>query len=53
LDYDKILILDKGHINQYGTPMELINVPGIFQEMCKESNEFDKLLRMANTRNIQ
>jgi ABC-type multidrug transport system fused ATPase/permease subunit len=49
MDYDKILVLDKGRVSQFGTPAELIHQEGIFQQMCRESNEFDKLVRIATT----
>jgi ABC-type multidrug transport system fused ATPase/permease subunit len=47
IDYDKILVLDKGKVAQFGTPKELISQEGIFQNMCKQSDEFDSLLKSA------
>jgi ABC-type multidrug transport system fused ATPase/permease subunit len=47
IDYDKILVLDKGKVAQFGTPKELISEVGIFQNMCKQSDEFDSLLKSA------
>ena len=48
VDYDKILVLDKGSISQYGHPLELIKADGIFKKMCEESGEFDELMRIAS-----
>lgn len=47
MDYDKILVLDKGKVSQFGSPLELIKSPGIFKEMCIETKEFDKLEAIA------
>ena len=46
-DYTKILVLDKGKVAQYGTPKDLIQTPGIFKQMCLESNEFSSLESIA------
>ena len=46
-DYSKILVLDKGKVAQYGTPKELIQTPGIFRQMCIESNEYAELEKIA------
>lgn len=46
-DYNKILVLDKGRVSQFGTPFDLIQTPGIFKQMCIESNEFAALEKMA------
>ncbi|RUS91376.1 hypothetical protein EGW08_000893 [Elysia chlorotica] len=38
IDYDKILVLSKGEISEFGTPSELLQRPsGIFYGMAKES----------------
>ncbi|KAJ3196394.1 hypothetical protein HK101_009105 [Irineochytrium annulatum] len=46
-DYDKILVMDKGTVAQFGTPLELMQREGIFKNMCEESGEFADLLEMA------
>ncbi|ORY36010.1 P-loop containing nucleoside triphosphate hydrolase protein, partial [Rhizoclosmatium globosum] len=46
-DYDKILVLEKGRVAQFGTPLELMQQEGIFQNMCKDSGEYDYLMEMA------
>lgn len=39
INYDRILVLDKGEINQFDTPWNLFNdKDGIFQQMCQKSN---------------
>ncbi|KAJ3161243.1 hypothetical protein HK101_000842 [Irineochytrium annulatum] len=47
VDYDKILVLDKGRVIQFGSPVELIEAEGQFRMMCQESGEFDDLLGIA------
>ncbi|KAI8900424.1 P-loop containing nucleoside triphosphate hydrolase protein [Globomyces pollinis-pini] len=47
MDFDKILVLDKGTLSQFDTPYSLIEQPGIFRDMCLESNEFQLLLDIA------
>jgi len=41
LNYDKILVLEKGELEEYDTPMELYNKEGIFRQMCENSNVID------------
>ncbi|KAJ3114439.1 hypothetical protein HK100_001659 [Physocladia obscura] len=48
-DYDKILVLEKGCVAQFGTPFELMQVEGIFRTMCLDSGEYADLLEMATT----
>lgn len=37
---DQLLVLDHGRIAQRGTPEELVNVPGYFQEIKKTEHEY-------------
>ncbi|KAJ3234744.1 hypothetical protein HDU78_005679 [Chytriomyces hyalinus] len=46
-DYDKILVLEKGRVIQFGTPEELMTREGVFKNMCEDSGEFLELLEMA------
>ncbi|KAJ3230706.1 hypothetical protein HDU81_004308 [Chytriomyces hyalinus] len=46
-DYDKILVLEKGRVIQFGTPEELMTQEGVFKTMCEDSGEFSELLEMA------
>lgn len=51
LNYDKILVLDKGEIKEFETPWNLFNTEdSIFQQMCERSNitveDFENLQRM-------
>lgn len=49
VDYDRILVLDQGHVAEFGTPLELIesSARGIFRSMCEESGEFTELYEIA------
>lgn len=39
IDYDKILVLDKGEVGEFDTPWNLFNQEdSVFQQMCKKSN---------------
>jgi ABC-type multidrug transport system fused ATPase/permease subunit len=46
-DYDKILVIDKGCVIEFGSPLSLIESEGQFYQMCQESGDFDELLEMA------
>lgn len=47
-DYDKVLVLDKGEVIEYGDPFDLISdESGIFHGMCEMSGDFDVLKREA------
>ncbi|KAI4140681.1 MAG: hypothetical protein L6R39_005689 [Caloplaca ligustica] len=48
IDYDKVLVLDKGKLVEYGAPWELISQEGgIFQGMCEMSGDLDTLTEEA------
>ena len=47
MDYDRILVLNKGKVSQFGTPLELAKSEGIFRRMCDESGEYEELLKIA------
>ncbi|KAI9149560.1 ABC transporter 7 [Paramyrothecium foliicola] len=48
VDYDKVLVLDKGQKLEYGHPWELINQEkGTFRSMCDSSGELDTLMKAA------
>jgi ABC-type multidrug transport system fused ATPase/permease subunit len=48
IDYDKVLVLDKGQVVEYGDPFDLVNSEcGIFRGMCEMSGDLDVLLREA------
>lgn len=48
IDYDKVLVLDKGKLVEYGAPWELIEQEGgIFHGMCEMSGELDSLTEEA------
>ncbi|MCJ1399991.1 hypothetical protein MMC11_003194 [Xylographa trunciseda] len=44
VDYDKVLVLDKGEVVEYDSPWELMkNEHGIFRGMCEMSGDFETL----------
>ena len=48
IDYDKVLVLDKGEVLEYADPWELIQKEnGSFRGMCEMSGDFDTLLELA------
>ncbi|KAK1783541.1 hypothetical protein QBC45DRAFT_90973 [Copromyces sp. CBS 386.78] len=47
-DYDKVLVLDKGEIVEYGHPWELMKkTDGSFRSMCDMSGDYDTLAKIA------
>ena len=50
IDYDKVLVLDKGKLIEYDSPWELINrEEGVFRGMCEMSGDLDNLIEGAKT----
>jgi ABC-type multidrug transport system fused ATPase/permease subunit len=50
VDYDKVLVLDKGSVVEYGHPYELLKKEGkdaIFRGMCETSGDFESLQKAA------
>ena len=48
VDYDKVLVLDKGRVVEYGHPWELIKIKdGMFRGMCDSSGEYAGLAKAA------
>jgi ABC-type multidrug transport system fused ATPase/permease subunit len=47
IDYDKVLVLDKGEVGEFGTPLGLIEANGLFRSMCEDTGEFDELYSIA------
>lgn len=50
VDYDKVLVLDKGQVVEYGHPHELLKKDGkdaVFRGMCEMSGDLDGLLKAA------
>ncbi|THZ51263.1 bile acid-transporting ATPase [Aureobasidium pullulans] len=48
IDYDKVLVLDKGQLIEYGNPWDLIRMEkGIFKGMCDMSGDFEILIKEA------
>lgn len=50
VDYDKVLVLDKGQVVEYGHPYELLKKDGkdaVFKGMCEMSGDLDALMKAA------
>ncbi|KAJ2808508.1 hypothetical protein H4R20_000852 [Coemansia guatemalensis] len=48
IDYDRILVLDKGKVAEFDTPHALMQLPGgIFRSMCERSGEYASLSAAA------
>ncbi|KAL9601730.1 MAG: hypothetical protein Q9219_002341 [cf. Caloplaca sp. 3 TL-2023] len=48
IDYDKVLVLDKGRLVEYGAPWELItHEDGAFRSMCEMSGDLETLTEEA------
>ncbi|KAG1381714.1 hypothetical protein G6F61_002924 [Rhizopus arrhizus] len=51
IEYDRILVLDKGHIVEFDSPLTLIeNSDSIFHKMCRNSGEFESLVSLAKSK---
>ncbi|KAI7829941.1 P-loop containing nucleoside triphosphate hydrolase protein [Kickxella alabastrina] len=50
IDYDRVLVLDKGRIAEFDTPCGLLQrEAGLFRAMCEKSGEFERLYELATT----
>ncbi|KAJ1949069.1 hypothetical protein EC988_004917 [Linderina pennispora] len=48
IDYDRVLVLENGRVEEFGTPAELIQAEGgVFRTLCEKSGELDVLVNMA------
>jgi ABC-type multidrug transport system fused ATPase/permease subunit len=48
IDYDKVLVLDKGSVIEFGDPFDLVTKEGgSFRSMCETSGELDALIATA------
>jgi len=48
IDYDKVLVLDKGEVIEFGAPWDLIvNEGGVFRGMCDMTGEGESLRVLA------
>ncbi|KAJ2059706.1 hypothetical protein GGI17_004233 [Coemansia sp. S146] len=52
IDYDRVLVLDKGNVAEFDTPWNLLQREGgIFRGMCKKSGEYKHLVAAAQRKN--
>jgi ABC-type multidrug transport system fused ATPase/permease subunit len=47
IDYDKVLVLDKGEVVEYGDPWDLLQAKGSFHSMCDTTGEMESLAKVA------
>ena len=48
MDYDRILVLDSGHIVEFDTPANLLSIKGgVFREMCRRSADWPLFLKIV------
>ena len=47
IDYDRILVLDKGSVVELDTPYNLLLKRGVFYQMCWETGDYEGLLTAA------
>jgi len=53
IDYDKVLVLDKGEVKEYGDPYDLIREDnGMFRSMCETTGDMETLLREAKKAHV-
>ncbi|KAJ2555510.1 hypothetical protein EV175_002249, partial [Coemansia sp. RSA 1933] len=52
IDYDRVLVLDKGKVAEFDTPYNLLqSEDGIFKSMCEKSGEYEHLVAAAAASN--
>ncbi|RIB11911.1 ATP-binding cassette transporter 1 [Gigaspora rosea] len=52
IDYDRVLVLDRGKVAEFDTPYNLLqDKNSVFRHLCEESNEFDYLMDIASKQN--
>ncbi|KAJ2876876.1 hypothetical protein GGH93_000367 [Coemansia aciculifera] len=52
IDYDRVLVLDKGKVAEFDTPWNLLQREGgIFRSMCEKSGEYEHLVVTAQRKN--
>ena len=51
IDYDRLIVLDKGELAEFDTPLNLIQKEGgIFRNMCLKSGTFSELMVAARVK---
>ena len=51
IDYDRLIVLDKGELAEFDTPLNLIQKEGgIFRQMCLKSGTFTELESVAKAK---
>ncbi|KAJ3357564.1 hypothetical protein HDU83_006290 [Entophlyctis luteolus] len=53
-DYDRVLVLERGKIEEFDAPINLINKKnGLFRKMCEESGDFQDIVKLASAARSQ
>ncbi|KAJ2783043.1 hypothetical protein GGI15_002728 [Coemansia interrupta] len=51
IDYDRVLVLDKGGIGEFDTPWNLLQKEdGLFRGMCEKTGEYERLYAIAQAK---
>ncbi|KAJ1722245.1 hypothetical protein LPJ53_003318 [Coemansia erecta] len=51
IDYDRVLVLDKGGIEEFDTPWNLLQKEeGLFKSMCEKTGEYERLYAIAKAK---
>ncbi|KAJ2744491.1 hypothetical protein GGI20_002929 [Coemansia sp. BCRC 34301] len=51
IDYDRVLVMDRGQIAEFDTPWNLLQIKnGVFKSMCEKTGEYKHLFAMARTK---
>ncbi|KAJ2805169.1 hypothetical protein H4S07_004078, partial [Coemansia furcata] len=52
IDYDRVLVMDRGQIVEFDTPWNLLQIKnGVFKSMCEKTGEYKHLLSIARSKN--
>ncbi|KAJ2373352.1 hypothetical protein IW150_003667 [Coemansia sp. RSA 2607] len=51
IDYDRVLVLDKGRVAEFDTPWNLLQrEDGLFKSMCEKTGEYERLYAIAQAK---
>ncbi|KAJ2859201.1 hypothetical protein GGH94_006231 [Coemansia aciculifera] len=51
IDYDRVLVMDRGRIVEFDTPWNLLQIKnGVFKSMCEKTGEYKHLVAMARSK---